>query len=355
MSSFFSICLLGFFVSLGVGVLILKTSTFHRNWTEDHFKGAQKFHVHPTPRIGGLGIWLGLWVITLTAPSALQDLLWVLSWASIPAFAMGFVEDLTRQVSTTLRLMATIASGLLACGLSGSHLDHVDLPWLDLALALPWVGTAFTAFAIGGVVNAINIIDGFNGLAAGVVLIGLLAMGFVAQSVGDLALMQLCWLLCALILGFGVLNFPLGKIFMGDGGAYFLGFGLAWVAVLLPMRNPQVSPWCSLLACLYPVLEVMFSISRRLTRNMHPGHPDRLHLHSLIKVRIVRKHLAHLPPVWMNSAVSPLVWAFAAVPATLAVWLSEQTYGLMLAVGLSALAYQLTYRRLIRFAKAPST
>jgi len=275
--------------------------------------------------------------------------------ASIPAFLFGLTEDLTKKIGVLIRLAATFASGVLAWLLSGISLNRLDILGIDWLLGWPVISVIFTAFAVAGIANAVNIVDGFNGLASGLVAMSLAALGFVAQSVGDITLMNVCIMLFAVVLGFMCMNFPFGKIFMGDGGAYLIGFCLAWVAILLPIRNPSISPWCSLLACIYPILEVLFSIARRLSRNLHPGHPDRLHLHSLIKVRIVRKHLASLSPVLMNSAVSPLVWAFAAFAATLAVWLSKHTNSLMLAVGLSALAYHLTYRRLIRFAKARSS
>src|SRR4029450_979221 len=99
---------------------------------------------------------------------------------------------------------------------------------------------------------------GFNGLAAGSVAIMLGAMGLIAYSVGDAQLATVSFVLAAGALGFGAVNWPFGKIFLGDGGAYFLGFLLAWVAVLLPMRSPHVNAWATMLVCAYPVLEVGF-------------------------------------------------------------------------------------------------
>jgi UDP-N-acetylmuramyl pentapeptide phosphotransferase/UDP-N-acetylglucosamine-1-phosphate transferase len=163
--------------------------------------------------------------------------------------------------------------------------------------------------------------------------------------------MNVCILLCTVVLGFMVMNFPFGKIFMGDGGAYLIGFCLAWVAILLPIRNPSISPWCSLLACLYPVLEVLFSMARRLSRNLHPGHPDRLHLHSLVKTRIVNKHLVGLPPVLMNSAVSPFIWSISALSCIVAVSFANNLTALIVGVALSAINYRLLYARLTRFAR----
>ena len=271
--------------------------------------------------------------------------------ASIPAFLFGLAEDLTKKVGVLIRLGATFASGILAWLLSGISLNRLDILGVDWLLAWPVISVIFTAFAIAGIANAVNIVDGFNGLASGLVAMSLVALGFVAQSVGDFTLMNVCILLFAVVLGFMAMNFPFGKIFMGDSGAYLIGFCLAWVAILLPIRNPSISPWCSLLACLYPVLEVLFSIARRLARNLHPGHPDRLHLHSLVKTRIVRKRLAALPPVLVNSAVSPLIWSLRTIPCILAVAFASNLIALIFGVALCAICYRLLYLRLTRFAR----
>jgi len=120
-------------------------------------------------------------------------------------------------------------------------------------------------------------------------------------------------------------NFPFGKIFMGDGGAYLLGFMLAWVAVMLPMRNPIVSVWAPLLVCGYPVMETVFSMGRRFLNNNKAGHPDSAHLHSLIKVNVVNRRVSHLPQPIRNSLVAPLCWVFTGISAMIAVLIYSHT------------------------------
>jgi len=199
------------------------------------------------------------------------------------------------------------------------------------------------------VANAINIIDGFNGLASGAIALSFAAIGAMAWLSGDMPLAQVSMVVTAVVLGFWVVNFPLGKIFLGDGGAYVLGFWLAWLAVLLPRRNADLSPWAGLLACVYPILEALFSIWRRTRRNLHPGHPDRLHLHSLIKSRVVNKRWPHWPDVIQNASVSPFIWCFAAGPALMAVVFRTNQLALMASFAASAVAYVLVYARLVRF------
>ena len=83
-------------------------------------------------------------------------------------------------------------------------------------------------------------------------------------------------------MGFFVLNFSTGKIFLGDGGAYLLGFILASLAIQLPARNYDVSPWTSLIFCSYPIIETIFTIFRRIKNRKSIHEPDNLHLHHLV-------------------------------------------------------------------------
>jgi UDP-N-acetylmuramyl pentapeptide phosphotransferase/UDP-N-acetylglucosamine-1-phosphate transferase len=200
------------------------------------------------------------------------------------------------------------------------------------------------------VANAVNIIDGFNGLATGAVAIMLGALGLMALNVGDTALATVCFVVAVAALGFGAVNWPLGKIFLGDGGAYLLGFLLAWVAVLLPMRNPQVNAWATILVCIYPVLEVAFSVRRRLSREgRHPAQPDRVHLHHLIHRRVVCQSFPGLGAVLQNGLTSPLVWFFVALPAAWGVVFAQNTPMLAAAVGALVFGYSAIYARLSQF------
>ncbi len=341
--------LVGGLTSLLGCALIVWTQRWHARWTLDAQQGVQKFHAHPTPRVAGLAIFIGLLVGTLFSPAEVAEILRPMLIAGVPAFLFGFIEDLTKKVGVRERLLATLLSGGLAWWLSGVSLSRVDVWGLDAVLTWLPASVLFTAFAIAGVSNAVNIIDGFNGLAAGVVLVCLASLGVTAYVAGDSTLAKVCLVLAGVIAGFVVVNFPLGKIFLGDGGAYLMGFWLGWIAVLLPMRNPSVSPWASLLACGYPILEVFFSMIRRHRRALHVGHPDRLHLHSLIKTRVIRKKLSRLGPVLGNSAVSPIVWGFAAGPALLSMLFPTNTPTLIACFLACALAYLLYYRRLVRF------
>jgi UDP-N-acetylmuramyl pentapeptide phosphotransferase/UDP-N-acetylglucosamine-1-phosphate transferase len=244
------------------------------------------------------------------------------------------------------RLLATMFSGVLACTLSGVALTRLDVPLLDHLLAYWPVAVMFTAFAVGGVANAINIIDGFHGLASGTSILALLALTLLALLAGDHALALVCFLAACAVIGFWLVNYPWGKLFLGDGGAYFTGFALAWLAVLLPMRNPSVSPWASLMVCAYPFIEVIYSMLRRKLERKSMGDPDSAHLHSLLASQLIRKRFSRLSHTLQNAAVAPMVWVFVGLMVWIAVEFRESTEWLAAMLAGSAVVYHLTYRRL---------
>jgi UDP-N-acetylmuramyl pentapeptide phosphotransferase/UDP-N-acetylglucosamine-1-phosphate transferase len=332
--------------SFVVAQVLVLTASSHGRFTMDAPGAIQKFHSHPTPRIGGIGIYLALLLASLVLPSAeASSLLTTILVAGVPALLIGLMEDVTKRVGVRIRLLATMSSGAIACWLGGISLTHVDVPLLDTLLRMTPIAVLFTAFATGGLANAINIIDGFHGLASGTATICLLALASIAALVGDTPLMFAAIIVAASVAGFWLVNFPWGKLFLGDGGAYFAGFALAWLAVLLPMRNAEVSPWASFLLCAYPIIEVVYSIARRRKKRQSPGEPDRSHLHSLVATHIIPKLLPRLHPTLQNSAVSVIMWLCAAVPALSAIALYHRTGPLFLAAVACVVAYHFIYRR----------
>jgi UDP-N-acetylmuramyl pentapeptide phosphotransferase/UDP-N-acetylglucosamine-1-phosphate transferase len=338
-------------VALALCLLIVVTTPLHAKYSLDiPASGVQKFHEKPVPRVGGLAIFLsliagyGLLETPYAGPhaEATQMLLKPMLFAALPAFAFGLAEDLTRTVGVAERLLATMASAVLAWWLTGVSLTQLDTPGLDALVAVLPLSVAFTAFAVGGVANAVNIIDGFHGLASGFFILACAAIGLIAVQVADPGLAQLAFLSAAVALGFFLVNYPFGRLFLGDGGAYLLGFWLAWLCVLLPMRNPEVSAWVSLLVCIYPVTEVLYSVYRRLALRLHMGEPDRAHLHSLLKLLLLgsgvaaRRQNALIP---INALVAPGLWLFAATPMALAVLAFHKLELVMLGCLASGLVY----------------
>lgn len=330
-----------------VCLVLILTKSMHGHLTLDQASGVQKVHRSPTPRVGGLGLMLGTIVGWYFSPTPVHDILGIALISSLPAFFFGTLEDLTKTVSVRARLLATFASGIIACVLTGISISSVHVPGLDYLLKWAPFSVLFSALAIAGFANAINIIDGFNGLASGVLFICLASLGSIAFLANDITMAKVCFVLGGVLIGFFVLNFPFGKIFLGDGGAYFLGFLIGWCAILISVRNPTVSPWASLLACAYPIVEVLFSIVRRYRRNADPGQPDRLHLHSLVRSRLIRKYASHWPHTMQNAMVSPFIWIIASIAGMLAVTFYQNTAALFMAFCFYFVLYVLIYMKII--------
>jgi UDP-N-acetylmuramyl pentapeptide phosphotransferase/UDP-N-acetylglucosamine-1-phosphate transferase len=358
--------LIPFWATVSFGLLIMLSAPIHRNWTADHpADGVQKLHGRIVSRVGGLALLCGS-IAPLVGMAAaanfqmdLSKWLWqpqhagiailqLLIIASLPAFLFGFLEDVSGRVSVLMRMAATFASAALAWWFSGVSIQRLDLGPIDFFLSFTPVAVAFTVFSVAGVANAMNIIDGLHGLSSGVGALAIAALGFLAWAVGDNALASVAVVLMAATAGFFIINYPWGRIFLGDGGAYVLGFWVAWLSVLLVARNPDVSPWACLLVVLYPVTEVVYSIKRRLVLKRHPGHPDREHLHSLLKLNWISKLYPRLAPDWQNALSTPGLLALSVLPMGVALLFYNRP--LYLAAGglVFFLLYSLTYRHLTK-------
>lgn len=330
---------------------IIATQAWHGHLSHDSHEGVQKFHEHPTPRIGGLAIAFGLlvaWICDEVNPRLIQadGLLAVILLAALPAFVAGGWEDLTKRVGVTQRLLATMGSALLAYFLTGYRIDSLDVWGLDALLSWVPISVLFTVFAVAGVANAYNIIDGFNGLSASSMLVSIIAMVVLAYQAGDVELVYFGTIFAGVILGFLVWNYPFGRIFLGDGGAYVLGFLIAWMAVMLPARHPEISPWACLMACGYPVMETLYTMLRRKLNGQKTGAPDSAHLHSLVKLELIRQKYANWRPVFRNAMVAPYLLPFAITTAVLGVLLAHHTIALVIAFFVLFIIFVLTHRRL---------
>jgi UDP-N-acetylmuramyl pentapeptide phosphotransferase/UDP-N-acetylglucosamine-1-phosphate transferase len=319
--------------------------------------GVQKFHIVPVPRVGGLAIILGVLgaLITLWIWSTNDEVKtgWgLLLMAALPAFLSGFIEDLTQRVGVRERLIATALAAALAGWLLGTWLTRLTLPWVDDWLTIPIISIVFTCVAVSGVSNAFNLIDGYHGLAGAVAIIILLGLVYVSGQVGDRVVMLVALSLIGAIVGFLVWNYPRGLIFMGDGGAYFIGFMVAELSIMIVVRNPAVSPWFPLLLCCCPIFETLFTIFRRVVISKHPGLPDAEHLHQLIYRNLLRleSSISHspLPNFPRNALIAPYLIVFASLAAIPALLFWQEIRTLRWFTLLFAITYVWLYLRLVR-------
>lgn len=357
---FIKLALASFVASTAVSLLIVASQKWHGKLSHDHdLDGVQKVHTSAVPRIGGLavisGVALGLLLFLSLYPGEMKPSrvtrVLLLLGASLPAFLAGIIEDVSKRVPVRVRLAATVLSALLASMMLGATINEIDIWGLDALLTLTPFAIVVTATVVAGGSNAINIIDGFNGLSGSAILI--MASGIVAVALqSNDAFVAILGVLCiGATAGFLILNYPAGRLFVGDGGAYFLGFWLSEMAVLLLVRRPEVNAWQLLSICAYPVIEVLFSIYRRkFIKNVSPGAPDALHLHALVFRRFVFARVSHdaMRPWKRNAAVTFAIAPVLAGCVTVSVLLGRSTAVSIVLVFMQLVLYVAVYGRLVR-------
>ena len=346
--------LTAFFSSFIATLLIIRTQHLHGSFSSDSdLSGPQKFHNNLVPRIGGISIAIGILTATLfriqsSAYIAIETTLLI---CIIPTFTIGLAEDLTKTIRVKTRLFFTMISAGLASYYLNAHITHLAIPGIDFLLSFPIASIVLTIFAITGLANAYNIIDGFNGLASMVGIITLLSLAYVSYLNADPMLIYLSLVMASAILGFFIWNYPRGLIFLGDGGAYLIGFWIAVLSILLVSRHSNISPWFALLINAYPIMETLFTIYRRKIRQGNPGLPDGIHFHTLIYRRILNTGLLikKVNGLSANARTSPYLWVLSALAATPAIIYYDSTYLLMSFSLLFALTYLWLYRRIVCF------
>ena len=329
----------------------------------DKNEARYKCHQHRVPRLGGISVALALAASLLVVAALMPESRYTIAMLGLtlaPAFLIGLLEDLFQNLGTLIRLLVTTVSAALGWWLLDASLVTLEVAGLDDALAVhPLVAFGFTLFAATGLCHAVNIVDGCNGLSSFVAIIVLSSIAAIAQRVDDTVVFYCAAMGAASLLGFFVWNFPFGRLFLGDGGAYLTGMLIAILSIMLVQRNAEVSPWFPLLLVMYPVWETVYSAYRRVfVQKTSPGTADRLHLHNLVYYRLVRRadrdRDAHLQQVLQSSMTSAHMWILSIACAIPALLFWNQTQELMLFCGLFALSYVGMYRSFVRFRSVPS-
>ena len=323
----------------GFSILVNKLAIFMARNVEfcdvDKKKKKHAIHEGVVPRIGGLSIFFSFLVVSLLN---LGQFWRILLPASI-TFSVGFIEDLKKDIPPKVRLLVLFVVSVFSMWLMDIRIDNVGLFRLP-----PFIAYPLTVIAIAGFTNAINIVDGLNGLASGISATFLLFLGLTFSEYGYSELAFLCFSIVAGIMGFFIFNFPYGKIFLGDGGAYFLGFICAVLSIKLVKLVPDVSPWFPFILGVYPVWEVLFSAYRRWEKRRHPFCPDKLHFHTLLFYRFTGS----------NPKASFLILCGNFVFSLVAFLLKNCTICLVLEFFLFVAVYFVIYRWLTRISFAGS-
>lgn len=262
---------------------------------------ARDVHKIPTPRMGGLGMMLGFAVAMLFASrlrfiqGLFQDsrLPWVVLAGAIMICLLGMADDLW-DLDWMLKLAGQL---LISVFVAWGGLQIISLPLGSLVTASPSLSMAITAFLIVASINAVNFVDGLDGLASGIVAIGGIAFAAYSYILArtspsyasmatliDIAMVGIC-------IGFLMHNWHPAKLFMGDSGSMLLGYLITCASIVMTGRIDPASVHTSvylpvfmpillpILVLFLPVLDMCLAIVRRLAKGQSPMHPDRMHLH----------------------------------------------------------------------------
>ena len=322
--SFLIFCIASFLLSL---FFVKSARYFFTLRGKQDLYAIQSAHDDIVPRLGGLALFLTLLVFILFSTSKFSITSFFIEFnvgsfvyllvSALPIFILGLSEDLGYLVAPLKRLLASIISGACVILFLEVWVTGVGIVILDSALSFWLIGIIFTLIATSGVVNAFNLIDGLNGLASFAGISTSIALSYIAFEVNQVDVMRFLFIFSACILGFTVLNFPLGKIFLGDAGAYLIGHLLVWTAIILVNRSSDVSSFAILLIFFWPVADTCLAIWRRKKRNRRPDKPDRLHFHQLVMRFLEIRFLGRANRRISNPIATTILLPFVIVPQIL--------------------------------------
>ncbi|AKF79757.1 glycosyl transferase [Myxococcus fulvus 124B02] len=296
MITFFVAFLVSLMVALGL-TYVVRNQALAWGWL-DQANSSRKVHVRPIPRLGGIGIVAGFFAplcALFLVDSGVghnfrshTDLVMGLFVGGGVIAALGLYDDL-RGANARLKFSVqfAVALGLYALGFRIEVIANPFGPELTLgALSLP-----FTVLWMVGVVNALNLIDGLDGLAGGVAFFGVSTNFILALSRGDVLLCLLMAALAGAILGFLVFNFNPASIFMGDTGSMFLGFVLAAVSIKTSTKSgTAVAMLVPIMALGLPIMDTLLAVIRRSLLGRPLFSADKEHIHHRVMSRMVLSH-----------------------------------------------------------------
>ncbi len=237
----------------------------------------RRVHRIPIPRLGGLAMFFGIIVPSLSFLDLGRPVRGLLVGAAV-ATGVGAIDDFRG-----LAWWEKLAGQVLAAGIPpifGIWVDHFTFPFLGVYDLSAWIGVPLTMLWIVAVMNMVNFLDGLDGLAAGVCGIAGLTFAVIALSLGKPTAAAFSAIVLGAALGFLRHNFFPARIFMGDSGAMLLGFSLAAISVEGLLKTAAtVALFFPLLVLAVPILDTGFVVARRLKYRMPITTPDRGHLH----------------------------------------------------------------------------
>jgi UDP-GlcNAc:undecaprenyl-phosphate/decaprenyl-phosphate GlcNAc-1-phosphate transferase len=291
--------LIALVVSLLITPLIVRLA--HRfRWYD--LPDQRKIHTNLVPRLGGVGMFMAFLVSALVVSVVLRLRshgveTGILSLTYLPILVgffvihgTGLADDL-RALPAPLKLLLQVVAAAVITG-GGFIIKSMSLPYVG-KISLGLWAYPLTVLWIIGIANAINLIDGMDGLAGGISAFAAITMGVVALIQGRFEAALFSFAIAGAVVGFLRYNLPPARIFMGDSGAYFLGFVLATIPLLGISKMATVGTLILPLTLLIiPIMDTVAAIIRRIREGRHPFSPDKEHLHhKLLALGLGERHI----------------------------------------------------------------
>lgn len=289
----------------------------------------RKVHQEYMPRIGGLAIVFGVIAgfLYLTPDSPYMSRIVI---GALIIIALGIFDD-KFTLSAKTKFAGQVIAALIVVS-SGLHIEYVAIPFYG-KLEFGILSYAITVLWIVGITNAINLIDGLDGLAAGVSSIGLTTILIMSVLDGHMLVVALAVILLGPTLGFLYFNFHPAKIFMGDTGALFLGFSISIISILGLFKSVTLfSLVIPVIVLAVPIFDTFFAIIRRMLNGQKITRPDNQHLHH----RLLSMGFSHRATVCIIYGVS-LFFGLSAI-----IFTASTLWGSLLIIVLLLLTLQLT-------------
>ena len=333
-------------LSLGVILaeilLFILAMSWSKNKRFSDYQGIQKIHENQISRLGGLCLLVALFIAFLFHPFMIErSMIMGLFLTFTPILVITFFEDIHMHLSPYYRMLMMVLATLLLLFTTLKTLPELSMPAIGSVLNLPYILPIFYTLFLVALMNGMNFIDGVNGLLSVTVISAFFGLGLMAFIVNDTDFLTMVIFFTLPWLIFLLFNYPLGKIFAGDVGAYWSGWVLGALCIDFFAKHQELLTWSVLLIVFYPLMEVTFSVFRKIIQKKSPFHPDANHLH--LKIFFFFNKILAAQPRRANNLVMPFLTFFWLIPPLLAVLFYQNLIMTLLSLGMLIIIYIVFY------------
>lgn len=278
--------MLFFLISLLVciGLILAMRAIAHHIGMMDHPDDERKQHAHPTPTVGGIAMFIAVMLAFLVQAEFTRDTL-ILLTCSACLVLLGFFDD-KHNLSVRIRLLIQISLVLMVIHDADGLINKLGSVF-GLPLTLGFLALPFSVIAFVGAINAMNMIDGADGMAGSMAIISCIGIAVLSITVHFDFSPDLPFAMIGALCGFLLFNARIlvkrAWVFMGDAGSMWLGLAIAWM--MSQVSQGEGDPWVSLWLFGLPLIDTLAVMFRRIHRKKSPFKADRTHIHHIFERR----------------------------------------------------------------------